>query len=53
MKAADDRLALEVLPERQRKHSLVPLLHAYDAPVRPLSGAIEKHVADLKLLALL
>ncbi|MFI2369945.1 carboxylic acid reductase [Streptomyces sp. NPDC018833] len=33
-------IALKALPERQRKHSLLPLIHAYDTPARPLSGAL-------------
>lgn len=33
-------IALKTLPERQRKHSLLPLIHAYDTPARPLSGAL-------------
>ncbi|MEU1480907.1 carboxylic acid reductase [Streptomyces sp. NPDC005760] len=33
-------IALKALPERQRKHSLLPLIHAYDAPARPVTGAL-------------
>ncbi|MDN3025851.1 carboxylic acid reductase [Streptomyces sp. S.PB5] len=33
-------IALKALPERQRKLSLLPLIHAYDAPARPVPGAL-------------
>ncbi|WP_067702580.1 carboxylic acid reductase [Nocardia jejuensis] len=31
--------ALRALPERQRQHSLIPLLHAYRHPAPPIKGA--------------
>ncbi len=31
--------ALRALPERQRQHSLLPLLHAYRAPATPVAGS--------------
>jgi fatty acid CoA ligase FadD9 len=31
-------IALKALPERQRKHSLLPLIHAFAAPAKPASG---------------
>jgi fatty acid CoA ligase FadD9 len=31
--------ALKALPEKQRQHSLLPLLHAYQQPDKPLRGA--------------
>lgn len=31
--------ALRALPERQRQHSLLPLLHAYQAPATPVAGS--------------
>ena len=32
--------ALTALPERQRRHSVLPLLDAYRKPERPMRGAI-------------
>ncbi|MCM6773586.1 thioester reductase domain-containing protein [Nocardia sp. CDC159] len=32
--------ALRALPERQRRHSLLPLLHAYRRPAPPIPGAL-------------
>jgi fatty acid CoA ligase FadD9 len=32
--------AMRALPERQRQHSLLPLLHAYQRPEKPIRGSI-------------
>ncbi|MEU9485637.1 carboxylic acid reductase [Streptomyces decoyicus] len=32
--------ALRALPEKQRQHSLLPLLHAYREPATPLAGSV-------------
>lgn len=32
--------ALRALPDRQRRHSLLPLLHAYTAPAPPVDGTL-------------
>ncbi len=32
--------AMRALPERQRQHSLLPLLHAYQRPEKPIGGSI-------------
>ncbi|MBF6331724.1 carboxylic acid reductase [Nocardia transvalensis] len=32
--------ALRALPERQRQHSVLPLLHAYRQPAEPIRGAV-------------
>ncbi|MGG2460291.1 carboxylic acid reductase [Streptomyces sp. RGM 3693] len=32
--------ALRALPEKQRQHSLLPLLHAYREPATPLTGSV-------------
>ena len=31
---------LKALPEKQRQHSVLPLLHAYERPEKPVRGAI-------------